>query len=322
MSDSSGISNFDENEDEQKEGIEKEISVVLTIITQVLEEDEMEKICICKNYIDQSEINLNDKKNIFVETELIPALMIKCIEKNATDFNISSGPPQEGIKSSDVNFNLSNAENGQGNFSGDIYAKTFSFGRKKEEEDPKELPFSLSNEEPKENQEPFSSEINNTESKKEDKKEEPVKEEPVKEEPVKEEPVKEEPVKEEPVKEEPVEEEIKMEGENVQKDKRKITFIKLKDLLNQLKKHGFPITGSMINIFIPTVNAFVFYGADPVDSNIYLDSDQLNLDYIQMKIIKAYYLELISNQKNLQKKRKRKMREKVKEQRKEKLDIS
>lgn len=65
--------------------------------------------------------------------------------------------------------------------------------------------------------------------------------------------------------------------------------IKLFDIVNELRLLGYPITGSMINIFMKSPNEYVLIGADPIDSNIILDRDEVDMNYLKIKIIN--YLE-------------------------------
>lgn len=65
--------------------------------------------------------------------------------------------------------------------------------------------------------------------------------------------------------------------------------IKLVDIVNTLKLLGYPITGSMINIFMRSPNEYVLIGADPIDSNIILDRDEVDMNYLKLKIVN--YLE-------------------------------
>ena len=66
-----------------------------------------------------------------------------------------------------------------------------------------------------------------------------------------------------------------------------IFCIKLKDLTKALQKLGFPLSGSMINIFINYANNYVFFGTEPLDDKKILYSYMLepNKDIIKMKII-------------------------------------
>ena len=64
-------------------------------------------------------------------------------------------------------------------------------------------------------------------------------------------------------------------------------YIKLNDLVNCLQKIGFPLSGSMINIYINIINNYIFFGTEPIDNKTILYSYMLepNKDVIKMKII-------------------------------------
>lgn len=239
MSVSSGLSNFAEKELEPLESKEETVSIVLTIISQVLDDDEMETKCICKNYIDQNEMKLFGNKNIFVETELIPNVSVKCIERTAINF-IEEDESNEQIKD-------------ENNF--------FEEGISAEKNNLKNI-FGTQNPQKNEENELSSNQNLNTQINK-----------------------KENSISKKGQNNMSFSFDNKEQVKQPKHKEQKIIQIKLKDLLNLLKKFGYPITGSMINIYIPSVNTFVFFGSDPVDSNIYLDSTQINLKYIQMKII-------------------------------------
>jgi len=66
-----------------------------------------------------------------------------------------------------------------------------------------------------------------------------------------------------------------------------IFCIKLKDLTKVLQKLGFPLSGSMINIFVNYTNNYVFFGTEPLDDTKILYSYMLepNKEVIKMKII-------------------------------------
>ena len=66
-----------------------------------------------------------------------------------------------------------------------------------------------------------------------------------------------------------------------------IFCIKLKDLTKALQKIGFPLSGSMINIFVNYTNNYVFFGTEPLDDKKVLYSFMLepNKEVIKMKII-------------------------------------
>ena len=64
-------------------------------------------------------------------------------------------------------------------------------------------------------------------------------------------------------------------------------YIKLNDLTKSLQKLGFPLSGSMINIFINYSNKYVYFGTEPLDNKSILYSYMLEptKDVIKMKII-------------------------------------
>ena len=64
-------------------------------------------------------------------------------------------------------------------------------------------------------------------------------------------------------------------------------YIKMNDLTKELKKIGFPMSGSMINVYINYTKNYVYFGTEPLDSKIILYSYMLepNKDVIKLKII-------------------------------------
>ena len=64
-------------------------------------------------------------------------------------------------------------------------------------------------------------------------------------------------------------------------------YIKMNDLTKELKKIGFPMSGSMINVYINYTNNYVYFGTEPLDNKIILYSYMLepNKDIIKLKII-------------------------------------
>ena len=64
-------------------------------------------------------------------------------------------------------------------------------------------------------------------------------------------------------------------------------YIKLNDLTKSLQKLGFPLSGSMINIYINYANNYIYFGTEPLDNKTVLYSYMLepNKDVIKMKII-------------------------------------
>ena len=66
-----------------------------------------------------------------------------------------------------------------------------------------------------------------------------------------------------------------------------IFYIKLKDLTKALQKLGFPLSGSMVNIFVNYTNNYVYFGTEPLDDSKILYSYMLepNKEVIKMKII-------------------------------------
>ena len=64
-------------------------------------------------------------------------------------------------------------------------------------------------------------------------------------------------------------------------------YIKMNELTKELKKIGYPMSGSMINIFVNYTNNYVYFGTEPLDNKILLYSYMLepNKDIIKLKII-------------------------------------
>ena len=77
--------------------------------------------------------------------------------------------------------------------------------------------------------------------------------------------------------------------------------IKLADLCNSLRLLGFPTTGSMINLYMKEVEDYVFFGADPIDSNVYIDSDMVDFNCLRMKIINYFDEKLLKRPKDIKK---------------------
>ena len=70
-------------------------------------------------------------------------------------------------------------------------------------------------------------------------------------------------------------------------DKNNNSFkIRLYDLCNSLKILGYPMGGSMINIYLNEASDYVFYGPEPIDHNICINSSELGKgNLIKIKII-------------------------------------
>ena len=64
-------------------------------------------------------------------------------------------------------------------------------------------------------------------------------------------------------------------------------YVKINDLTKSLQKLGFPISGSMINIFVNYANNYVYFGTEPFDNKALLYSYMLepNKDIIKIKLI-------------------------------------
>lgn len=77
--------------------------------------------------------------------------------------------------------------------------------------------------------------------------------------------------------------------------------IKLADLCNSLRLLGFPTTGSMINIYLKEVEDYVFFGADPIDSNVYIDSDMVDFNCLRLKIINYFDEKLLKRPRDIKK---------------------
>lgn len=75
--------------------------------------------------------------------------------------------------------------------------------------------------------------------------------------------------------------------------------IKLADLCSSLRLLGYPITGSMINLYMKEAEDFVFFGADPIDTNVYVDSDQVDFNCLRVKIINYFDEKLLKKAKEV-----------------------
>ena len=64
-------------------------------------------------------------------------------------------------------------------------------------------------------------------------------------------------------------------------------YIKLNDLSKSLFKLGFPVIGSIFNIFINSISNFIYFGTEPFDNNTFLYSNMLepNTNIIKIKLI-------------------------------------
>ena len=64
-------------------------------------------------------------------------------------------------------------------------------------------------------------------------------------------------------------------------------YIKINELTKELKKIGYPVSGSMINVYINYTKNYVYFGTEPLDNKIILYSYMLepNKDIIKIKII-------------------------------------
>ena len=64
-------------------------------------------------------------------------------------------------------------------------------------------------------------------------------------------------------------------------------YIKMSELTKELKKIGFPVSGSMINVFVNYTNNYVYFGTEPLDNKTILYSYMLepNKDVIKLKLI-------------------------------------
>ena len=64
-------------------------------------------------------------------------------------------------------------------------------------------------------------------------------------------------------------------------------YIKMNELTKELKKIGYPMSGSMINVYINYTKNYVYFGTEPLDNKIILYSYMLepNKDIIKIKII-------------------------------------
>ena len=64
-------------------------------------------------------------------------------------------------------------------------------------------------------------------------------------------------------------------------------YIKMSELTKELKKIGFPVSGSMINVFVNYTNNYVYFGTEPLDNKTILYSYMLepNKEVIKLKLI-------------------------------------
>ena len=64
-------------------------------------------------------------------------------------------------------------------------------------------------------------------------------------------------------------------------------YIKMNELTKELKKIGYPMSGSMINVYINYTKNYVYFGTEPLDNKVILFSYMLepNKDVIKLKII-------------------------------------
>jgi len=67
--------------------------------------------------------------------------------------------------------------------------------------------------------------------------------------------------------------------------------IKFSDVIFKLKQQGYPLTGSMISLYLPEMEDYVLVGNDPVDSGIFLDEN-----IIKSKIVKIQAICFIEDQ--------------------------
>jgi hypothetical protein len=61
--------------------------------------------------------------------------------------------------------------------------------------------------------------------------------------------------------------------------------IKLSEIILKLKQCGFPLTGSMISIYLPDVDDFVLVGSDPIDSGIFLEKNLFDSKIIKIRAV-------------------------------------
>ena len=51
--------------------------------------------------------------------------------------------------------------------------------------------------------------------------------------------------------------------------------VRLSEILQKLKECGYPLTGSMISVFLPEIENYVLIGNDPLDQGIFLEENIL-----------------------------------------------
>jgi hypothetical protein len=72
--------------------------------------------------------------------------------------------------------------------------------------------------------------------------------------------------------------------------------IRLNDICNSLKRLGYPMGGSMINIYLNEASDYIFYGPDPIDHNICINSTELGKgNLIKIKIVNYLDKKILSN---------------------------
>lgn len=79
-----------------------------------------------------------------------------------------------------------------------------------------------------------------------------------------------------------------LETEIIPSIKLKITDdkkFKLCEVLIKLKQYGFPLTGSMISVYLPDMEDYVLVGCDPIDSGIFLEENIFKSKIIKIRAV-------------------------------------
>lgn len=61
--------------------------------------------------------------------------------------------------------------------------------------------------------------------------------------------------------------------------------IKFSEVIFKLKQLGYPLTGSMISIYLPDMEDYVLVGSDPIDSGIFLDENILKSKIVKIQAV-------------------------------------
>ena len=82
----------------------------------------------------------------------------------------------------------------------------------------------------------------------------------------------------------------------IQNEDNQIKFI---DITAKLKLLGYPVTSSLISIYNMKIDDYIYLGADPIDSNLFLDIKEFeNINLLKIKIVSFFDEKQIINPKN------------------------